>query len=235
MALPVVNAPKYSLVIPSSGETISYRPYLVKEEKILMVAMESKDQNQMLQALKDVIDSCTEGAINIGKLPIFDLEYLFLKIRSKSVGETSDLSFKCSHCETKNDYQIDLEDVQVQGEIKKEVNIKVTDEIGLIMKYPEVNNIQRSISTGESKGLDLAMASIVSSIDSIYDQDNVYPAENETQQDLVNFVESLNANQFQKLAEFFEDLPTLRHEINFKCISCGENNQLKIEGLQSFF
>lgn len=235
MALPVVNAPKYDLTLPSTGERVSYRPYLVKEEKILMVAMESKDQSQMLQALKDVISACTEGGVNVGKLPVFDLEYLFLKIRSKSVGETSDLILKCTSCDAKNDYQVNLDDVAVQGEIKKDVKIKVTEDIGVVMKYPQVDNIQRAVSTGETKGLDLALASIVSSIDSIYDKDNVYPAENETQEELVNFVESLNSDQFQKLAEFFDELPTLRHNVTFKCIKCGEANESSIEGLQSFF
>lgn len=233
MALPVVNAPKYQLTIPSNGQNISYRPYLVKEEKILMVAMESKDQGQMIQAVKDVIEACTENKIKVNDLPIFDLEYLFLQIRAKSVGETSQIRIKCKECNAPNDYAINLENVKVEGEIKKNFSVQITDDIGVTLKYPTVSSLQHHLK--EQGNFAVAMSTIVASIDSIYDKDSVYPAENETRESLNDFLESLNSTQFKKLTEFFNEVPAIRHTVNFKCTGCSEQNTQVVEGLQNFF
>jgi len=236
MALPKIAAPKYNLVVPSTGEEINYRPYLVKEEKVLMLAMESKDQNQQINALKDVITGCTEGKIKADKLSIFDLEYIFLKLRSKSVGEHSDIMVKCNHCEAKNSISINLEEVEVSGDLQKESNIKLTDTVGVILKYPTVKGFQRTLGKDKNKdNIEQVMSTITSMIDSIYDEEEVYMAENESEKALVEFLESLTSDQFKKITDFMTNMPKLSHDISFDCESCKENNQVVIEGLQNFF
>ena len=138
MALPKLVAAKYSLEVPSTKEVVEYRPYLVKEEKILMMAFETKDQSQMISALRDTIAGCTEGKVKVDNLTIFDLEYIFLKLRSKSVGETSTLGIKCSDCSKTSQVEINLNDVEVEGDIKPSAKIELTDTVGLMVKYPTV-------------------------------------------------------------------------------------------------
>lgn len=236
MALPKLATPKYELQIPSTGESVNYRPYLVKEEKVLMLAIESKDQSQMITALKDVISGCTEGKIKPDKLTLFDLEYIFLKLRSKSVGENSTIGIKCTECSTSNEIVVDLEQVQVRGDFKESENIKLTDDVGIVLKYPNVKSFQRSIVKGKNKAeADQVMSTIASMIDSIYEGEEIFSAENETEQGLVDFLESLTSDQFKKITEFMMDIPKLSHTVEFDCTSCKAQNTLEIEGLQSFF
>lgn len=235
MALPKLTSAKYSLDVPSTGETIEYRPYLVKEEKILMLAMESRDRKQMITALRDVISGCTEGRINIEKYTLFDLEYIFIKLRSKSVGENSNVGVKCQDCGTQNSVAINLEQIEVAGTIEtKSQKIELTDTVGVMLRYPTVKGLQRQI-TKDKLDEESTMAAIVSAIESIYDADNVYPAENETQKDLLEFVESLTSDQFRKMTDFFEDMPKLKHKIEFECKSCNAKNEVTLEGLANFF
>ena len=145
MALPRIDSPKYELRIPSSGDTVEYRPYLVKEEKLLMMAMETKDQQQMIRALRDVIAGCTEGKIQANDLAMFDLEYVFLKIRGKSVGETTRVNLKCKSCDHKNEVEINLDEVEVQGEVKKNEKVALTDSVGVVLRYPTVKGIQKQL------------------------------------------------------------------------------------------
>ena len=235
MALPRIDSPKYELTVPSTGETVEYRPYLVKEEKILMLAMESKDQNQMIRALRDVIAGCTDGKVQVDKLAMFDLEYVFLKIRAKSVGETSKIGIKCTDCDTKNEFEINLEEVQVQGEVKKEAKIALTDSVGVVLRYPTVKGIQRQLGKNQGNDAEVSMAAVASAIESIYDAENVYSAEDETSESLMGFLDSLTSQQFKKIAEYFDDMPRLKHDINYKCKSCGVENKQTLEGLTSFF
>lgn len=235
MALPRIDSPKYELTVPSTGETVEYRPYLVKEEKILMLAMESKDQNQMIRALRDVIAGCTDGKVQVDKLAMFDLEYVFLKIRAKSVGETSKIAVKCTDCDTKNEFEINLDEVQVQGEVKKEAKVALTDSVGVVLRYPTVKGIQRQLGKGKGNDAEVSMAAVASAIESIYDAENVYSAEDETSESLIGFLDSLTSQQFKKISEYFEDMPRLRHEINYKCKSCGVENKQTLEGLTNFF
>lgn len=235
MALPRIDSPKYELTVPSTGETVEYRPYLVKEEKILMLAMESKDQNQMIRALRDVIAGCTDGKVQVDKLAMFDLEYVFLKIRAKSVGETSKIGIKCTDCDTKNEFEINLEEVQVQGEVKKEAKIALTDSVGVVLRYPTVKGIQRQLGKNQGNDAEVSMAAVASAIESIYDAENVYSAEDETSESLMGFLDSLTSQQFKKISEYFDDMPRLKHDINYKCKSCGVENKQTLEGLTSFF
>lgn len=235
MALPRIDSPKYELKVPSTGAVIEYRPYLVKEEKILMMAMETKDQQQMIRALRDVIAGCTEGKIQVENLAMFDLEYVFLKVRGKSVGETTKVGLKCKSCDHKNEIEINLDDIEVQGEVKKSVKVALTDKIGVVLKYPTVKGIQKQLGKKDGDKAEVTMAAVASSIESIYDENDVYPAEDEKAEDLVNFLDSLTSTQFKKISEYFDDMPRLRHEVKFNCASCKAENSQILEGLTNFF
>ena len=235
MALPRIDSPKFELKVPSSGETVEYRPYLVKEEKILMMAMETKDQQQMIRALRDVIAGCTEGKIQADNLAMFDLEYVFLKIRGKSVGETTKVGLKCSSCDHKNEVEINLDEVEVQGEVKKSAKVALTDTVGVVLKYPTVKGIQRQLGKQDNNDREVTMAAVASAIESIYDATDIYPTEDEKAEDVIHFLDSLTSSQFKKISEYFEDMPRLRHEVKFNCASCKAKNTQTLEGLTNFF
>lgn len=239
MALPTLEVPKYEAKIPSTGKKVLFRPYLVKEEKILMIAAESEDQNQVMQAVKDVIQACTFDKVDPDKLCSFDLEYLFLKLRSKSVGEISKVSIKCEKCQKPTSVEINLEEVEVNTSKTIESKIKLTNTIGVVMSYPTMKEaLKFSSKTGDpTSKVDTALEVIISCIDSIYDDKKVYPADESTREELLAFVESLNQSQFAKIQEFIEAMPKLQHEVKFKCSNkeCGCDNTLVLEGMSTFF
>lgn len=236
MALPIVNSSRYSTILPSTGEKIEFRPYLVKEEKILMIALESKDQNTIVAALKDVISACVYDDIDTRKLTTFDLESVFMKLRSKSVGETIDLNLKCKNeeCSEVNEYILNIDDIEIPKITEGQTTVLLTDTVGVQMNYPTLDIIkkyeEKTLATVE--GLSNLM---VDCLDTIFDDNGVYPAKNETREELVKFIESLNGVQFQKLAAFFEAMPTLTHAIEYKCKACGHENKLELKGIESFF
>ena len=235
MALPRLDSPKYDLTIPSTGEKVKFRPYLVKEEKILMMAIESEDTRQMMTAVKDVIRSCTEDAIDIDKLAMFDLEYVFTQLRSKSVGEVSTISVKCKECESKNDVDVDLTKVRVDVPKEKNKTIMLTDSIGVSLRYPSVDTLLNAQADDQKSDVDRVFDVIISSIDSIYSNDTVYDASEQPYDELKEFVESLNTNQFNDIREFIENIPTAAIGVEFKCISCGHDNAFDVKGLGNFF
>jgi len=234
MALPELNTARYSMVLPSTGETIEYRPYLVKEEKILMIAMESEDQEAVMKAIIDVIKACLLTELNVDVLPMFDIETLFLALRSKSVGEKVDLKVKCEKegCETITDVSVNFDDIEQPVVGEEQTKIMLTDDVGVVMKYPSVNSVAKMANADESA--DNALKLIIQCIDSIFDADDVYPVENETDKSLLNFVESLSSVQFMKLSDFFNTMPSLSTTIDWKC-SCGMEQSKELRGLASFF
>lgn len=234
MALPKLVSSKYTLTVPSTGEVVEYRPYLVKEEKVLMTAFESKDKSQMIAALRDTIAGCTEGKVNIDTLAIFDFEYIFLKLRSKSVGETSKIGVKCTACDARNEVEVNLEEVNVSKAQKKNNKVELTDEVGIMLRYPTVKGLYKQLTHAKTEA-DQSMATIVSAIESIYDAENVYASENETEKSLMDFLDSLTADQFKKISAFFTDMPKLKHDVKFDCIKCSEKNSITLEGLENFF
>lgn len=233
MALPIIETPKYELTIPSTGKKLEYRPYLVKEEKILMMAMESKDSKQILRALADVVESCAFGKIKAKDLTSFDLEYIFLQLRSQSVGSQTDFLYPCSECGEKNEMNINLEDVKVQGVEKKKKTIALTDSVGVTLRYLSIKDMESLI--GEKEDADTTMKLIAKCIDSVYDAEKIYPAFESTEEELVAFIESLSSSQFEKIKEFIESMPKLSHTEHFKCTKCGSDNTAVLQGLQSFF
>ena len=199
MALPELNTARYSIEVPSTGQKVEYRPYLVKEEKILMMAMESNDQRAIMNATKDIIKACVFDDIDIDELAMFDIETLFLALRSKSVGEKVDVKLKCEDCEHVNDLTIDFDEIQQPVIDEGNVNVELTDDVGIIMKYPSLKDVEK-YSDEDAESIETAMNMMLACIDSIYDADNVYDAKDETPTSLKNFIESLSSVQFLKLS-----------------------------------
>lgn len=234
MALPILNTPTYEVELPLSKKTVKYRPFLVKEEKVLLMALESQDQKQIMRAMHDIISTCTFGKIDGKDLPVAELEYLFLKLRSKAVGEKSHIGLKCTHCETSNELDVDLESIEIDTNNLPQLKIMLTDQVGVLMKYPSSESVMKSIDTKKTD-TENTYAIIMSCIDKIFDTENVYDVATQTKQELTDFIESLNKVQFEKIKDFFSGLPKLKKEVTFKCTSCGKDNDVTLEGLESFF
>ena len=234
MALPIIETPKYELTIPSTGQSVEYRPYLVKEEKILIIAMESQDTTQMIRAVRDVISACTFEKVNVDDLALFDLEFIFLKLRAASVGAESSVKVKCESCETQNPVIVKLDEVGIKGDLDRNKKIQLTDEVGVVLKFPTVKGALLQ-GGNMTDGYDSIMSTVIACIDMIYDKENMYDAADHTKEELVQFIESLSQEQFGKLNEFFNNIPGLDHTIEFDCHSCGHHNALHLRGLQSFF
>lgn len=232
MNLPTVSVPTFRTAIPSTGQKIQYRPFLVKEEKVLLMALEGGDVNEMTEATKNVIESCLiTDKVDINKLTTFDVEYLLLQLRSKSVGEVVELSLGHTgdnECKAKTEVSVKLDDIKVKG-VKKDRNIMVTDTIGVTIHYPSINDAL--ILQSDDK--DATFKLIARCIDVVFDQDNVY--EDFTAEEMEQWLESLNQQQFDNISSFFDPLPSISHEVKWKCKECGQTDSFTIEGLQSFF
>ena len=235
MALPKLNSPTYELKVPSTGNSISYRPYLVKEEKILMMAMESNDNEQMMRAVKDVIRSCTSDSVDVDTLAMFDIEYIFTQLRAKSVGETSTVSVKCSECGSSNDVDVNLEEVYVNVPDSTTHTISLTDTVGVSLKYPSVNAMVKAQSSDTKSEIDRVFDLIVACIDSIYSDDEIFDAKEQSEKELKEFIESLNTQQFNKVRDFIESIPSAAINVEFMCMSCSEHNSFEVKGLGNFF
>lgn len=235
MALPKLDSPTYELSVPSTGAKIPYRPYLVKEEKILMMAMESNETNQMMAAVKDVIRSCTSESVDVDTLAMFDIEYIFTQLRAKSVGETATIKVKCEECETSNEVDVDLQEVRVDIPQSDTKVIKLTDTIGVSLRYPSVDAMTRAQADESKSDIDRVFDLITACIDSIYSGDQIFDASEQTEQELRDFIESLNTKQFNEIREFIEGIPSAAINIKFKCTSCGHNNEFDVKGLGNFF
>ncbi len=186
MPLPVIHAPHYELTVPSTGQTIQYRPFLVKEEKILLMANEGGEPAEIIRAMKQIISNCIEDDYNTDNMPLFDVEYMFLKLRSKSVNEISEVGFKCPTCEVVNKIEIDLSEIEVtvaQGHSNK---VELTDDIGLIMKYPQLDSI--NMSDLESADVDTVFNVVSSCIDSIYQGEEIYDSKDYTNDEIADFI-----------------------------------------------
>lgn len=234
MALPKLESPKYEIKLPSLNRKIAYRPFLVKEEKILLVAMESQDQGQIVSSMKDLIRACTFDKVNPDELPIFELEYLFLKIRSKSVGEVVKLNFKCESCEKHNPQDVNLDEVQLET---SQVNnkIKLNDKVGVVLRWPRVDTILELSMMSEEKQKESIIDVVLGCIVSIFDDKKVYPVEDQSREELIQFIESLSQAQFKMIQDYLEQMPKLSHTVKYECIHCKTENTFTIKGLQNFF
>ncbi len=237
MALPKMSVPRYTVELPSTGEKLNMRPYLVKEEKVLMIALESNDPVQISEAVRSIIQSCYDLE-SMDNLTVFDIEMLFLQLRAKSVGEEMKIQVKCksAECETMNPLSINIDDIKVYKPESSDGTILFGDEngIGIKMKYPTADII-RKINPENIESVEGVMDLIVDCIESIFDNDNVYNAKNEKRTDLVEFIEGLNSEQFKLVQAFFQDSPSVSYYSEFTCVKCKLENEVELKGLNSFF
>lgn len=237
MSLPKPPVPSYELVVPSTGKTIKYRPFLVKEEKILLIALESQDEKQIKNAVLDILKGCilTRG-IKPEELAIFDIEYIFLKIRSKSVGEVVAMKVTClDDNQTVVNYNLNLDEVEVQKPEGHSNKIELGDGMGLVMKYPGINQFVSTQMVGKDLSTEEVFETIVDSVHQIYTEEEVYEAKTTPRKEVVEFVEGLTSKQFESIQEFFSTMPKLQH--NFKVVNpnTNEESEYSIEGLVNFF
>ena len=232
MPLPTIATPQYSCVLPSNNQTVRFRPFLVKEKKILMMAAEEATFDAMYTATKQIIENCILDKINIESLPLFDIQYLFLKIRCKSVGETSEFNVKCSSCEHENEISVNLEQVGVIKNPEHTDKIMLSSNVGIKMKYPDLT-IEKTMSQGEKAQNDHEL--ILKCIDYVFDGDSIYPAKDTAKEDLVQLLDSLSFENYSKIVKFFETIPKISHKINFSCSKCQTSNSYVINNLVDFF
>jgi len=237
MALPIIETPRYELTLPSSDVQVQFRPFIVKEEKILLVAMESKDNNEIINATKGILRACTFEALDIDTLPMFDIEYLLLQIRGKSVGEVAKFKVICpDDKQTPTDVELDLStiNVQVDDEHSNKVVIDEKRELGLVLNYPSLGITKAGFDVNK-ENIDTMFKVVANCIDHIYEGEKTYPAKDSTQKELITFLEGLSQEAFLKIKKFFDTMPQLRHEVEVTNPKTGIVSKVTFKGLQDFF
>ena len=238
MPLPKIATPVYELELPSTGQTIEYRPFLVKEEKVLVIALESEDTKQITSAIKNVIKNCirTKG-VKVEDLPTFDIEYLFLNIRGKSVGEEIEVNVTCpDDGVTQVPITINLDDIEVQKNEDHTNRIKVDDSIMMEMKYPSLDQfIKNNFDFDDKNAMDQSFDLIATCIDKVFTEEEVWAVEDCSKKEIVEFLEQMNSSQFKEIEKFFETMPKLSHSIKVKNPKTKKENTVVIEGLAGFF
>lgn len=235
MPLPKLSTPFYELKIPSTGEKVRYRPFLVREEKVLLTALESESTEAILDAMCDVVRSCTEDKIDPTKYPMFDVQYIFLHLRLRSVGETVELSLPCTHegCGGSIVYNLDLEKIKVNVPSEESRKFEVGSGVGVIFRYPSILDAKKYDTTDQNSSTLFSL--MADCIETIYDETEVYQAKDHTHEELLTFLESISAKQLKKIMDMFENVPVLRHEISFTCPKCKKKVQYTLEGMEDFF
>lgn len=238
--LPKIDTPIYELTLPLSKKNIKFRPFLVKEQKNLMMAIEADDKETIERNIKQVLQNCTVTEnIDIEKLPVIDVEYYFIQLRARSVGEIVENKYICNNevngekCGNKMDVNLNLLDIQIENNPEYSDIIEITNKISIKLKYPEFSTIEKIKEKDSS--VDVAFQMIIDSIEYIYDGDQYYYANESTPKELMEFVEQLNTEQFSKIEQFFDNLPKLNKKVEIKCSKCGYDHSIVIEGLESFF
>ena len=238
MPLPKIATPTYELVLPSTDQTIQYRPFLVKEEKLLVLALESEDNKQITTAIKSVLKNCVQTkGIKVEQLPTFDIEFLFLNIRGKSVGEELEVNIVCpDDGTTQVTVDINLDDIQVQKSEEHNKQIKLDDNLMMEMKYPSLDQfIKNNFDFNEKNQMDQSFQLIASCIDKIYTEDEVWATADCTKKEVNDFLEQMNSGQFKLIETFFETMPKLSHTINITNPKTKVKSDVVLEGLASFF
>jgi len=243
MALPKINTPIFELTLSSTGESVKYRPFLMKEQKILLLALESGETKSIMTAVKQIINNCVVGDIDVEKLPVFDLEYFFMRLRGKSIGETVDLQLrhptglnsKDEECQHVTKFTFNIMEVEVEKTITHTDKIIIDEEtgLGIKLKYPTADFTE--MDTDNLSQLDVAVKMLISCIDYIYDKEEIYKKEDSTSLELQEFVDSLSQEQFKTVMNFFETMPKLKHTINWKCTGCRCDDEVTLEGMGNFF
>ena len=240
MALPKIDVPTYEIELPVSKKKIKYRPFLVKEQRNLLMAMESSDSDSVHNAISDILYNCTlTENIDIAKLPIVDIEYYFINLRAKSVGEMIESKYRCNNevdgkeCGNTMQHNLNLMDVKVEVNEDVSPDIQLTDKLSIRMKYPEFGIVKDSVNIDDETELTFNM--LARSIEYIYDGEQFYYANETPIEEMVEFVENLNQQQFEKIEKFFNNLPKLKEKVEMTCSKCGFHHVIDVEGLESFF
>jgi len=241
MALPKLDTPIHSLKLPSTGDVVKFRPFLVKEEKILLTALESQDENTIIEAVKQIINNCllTDG-IDIEQMPMFDIEYFFLQLRAKSVSDVVTLRYKnnaCTFdegkpCGKELQVMVKLDEIEVTKAENHQTKIQLNENIGVIMKYPTMEIMTKYQDTADKDSL---FGLIAECVNTIFDKDEVYSPDSFTKEELEDFILSMTQQQFEKIREFFETMPQLKKTVNVSCKKCGYNREVTLTGLKDFF
>jgi len=230
MALPILDTPSYELTLPSNGKNVKYRPFLVKEHKVLLT-LENASEDEVSRVVRDLVDSCTYGKLQIDKLPHFDVEYIFLHLRAKSISEVVDVIVNCE-CGNKIETSYNIEDIKVEKEEGHSNIIALTDTYSVEMNYPVFRDVVEMIGTDNTENvIDL----IANSIKGVYSDNEYYDAADQTKEELIAFVETFTKSQFEKLEKFFTSSPKVVQTIESDCTECGKHNITKLTGLQNFF
>ena len=234
MALPKISVPKYKLKLPSDGRPVNFRPFLVKEEKILLLATESGDQSNIVSAIKDIIKDCTD-ITDVEKLATFDIEFVFLQIRTKSVGESVDVNVVCpDDDETNVSISIPLDEIKVKKTRGHKKDLKISDEVAITMGYPTIETFV-SMNFGEGAEVDQVFDMAASCVESISDANQVYDCSTVPKKELIEFFDQMNSKQFMMIQEFFEKMPKLQHSVMVTNPNTGVESEVVLEGLASFF
>ena len=237
MALPKLNVPVYEAILPSTEKVIKYRPFLVREEKLLLTAQES-GEDAILPAVKQIIKNCVQGELDVDNMPIFDIEYLFLRLRAKSIGEEVTLGLKpwgCPQndgklCKFTTEVSINLEKIECKKDKNHSSKIMLDDKIGIMMKYPDMSQVGMKGSETE-----MGMKVISNCIKMVFTKEETHERDSFTDKELDEFIDSLNSIQMEKINNFFETMPTIKHTAKYTCKTCGEEKETTIQGLNSFF
>ena len=232
MPLPKIDQPLFSMTVPSTGQKVTFRPFLVKEEKLLLIAQQSDEDVEMVRAIKQVLNNCIQDKIDVNDRSTFDLEYMFLKLRARSVNNMVKLTYRDNEDEELYTFDVDLDKVEI--EMPKEVNnkIKITDKIGMTMKYPPASISDRMRDFANQ--VELLTFFITNCIDTIYDEEDVYVASEYTEEELTAFLDTLDVNTFDKVREFFENMPKLQHKITYKN-KLDNEREIVLSSIRDFF
>jgi len=245
MALPKIDVPTYETTLISSGKKVKYRPFLVKEQKLFLMASQSTDEKETVDVVKQVLNNCILSDIDVDDLPTFDLEHLFMQLRARSVGEVVNLKYNCNNT-LKDDkgedkvcgglVKFDLNILDIKPTIDSEHNnkIEITDKLGIVMKYPTLGMV-KNFDNLQSESIDTIMDVIVSCIDFIYDDEQMYYAKDSTKEELMEFVDNLQQDDLEKIQKFFTTMPKISKPLDFKCGKCGYEEKIVVEGIQNFF
>jgi len=231
MALPKLETPTYELTQPSTGKKIRYRPFLVKEHKVLL-SMSEASEDEVARIVKELVDVCTFNQLKIEDVPHFDIEYIFMMLRAKSIGEKVDVVITCANCGEKYDASFNIEDIVVEKKEKISDKVMITDSIGIQLRYPNFTNIVKIFDSNDIKHIfDL----VKSCIKGVFDSENFYDIREQTDDEINEFLESLTKEQFEKIEQFFVESPKIVQKIESDCPHCQHHNYSRIQGLQNFF
>jgi hypothetical protein len=237
MALPLNVTPSYQLEVPSTGQKVNYRPFLIKEEKALLIAQQSEDPKVMVESLKEVIKSCVKDDLDVNVLALFDLEYIFTQIRAKSVGEVVELIFPCDTCTDENaktKVSLDLTKIQVVKSAEHQNTIPLFGDVGVMMKYPNMDTLQK-LESLDVTDFNTIFSIVAECIEAIYNNEEVFYTKDQTKEEVLEFLGNLTSEQFGKVQKFFETMPKMKQDVEYKCPVCNKEHKKTLEGLQSFF